>query len=319
MLDSSQCVDTVSDRERFWRMSVEMLLAILDGATYESVAVQRGLTRTGVERRITAVAVQVAVGIGIDGLNEHGVTNVHRLRQHREALVAALRAIDMQTAASVALREAPILDAATVEAGAQRIRARSQHVLEDLALYYLLFATGARPLEIARLEVPDYLLADGNVRQDSQWREATAINGRSRPLFFRSAALNQALDAYLEQRLIGGFGLGKGDAYRGLDPTSRLFLSPGGRGFEINSYGTGGQRRFSCRAILETYRKLFRYAEFKQVTALTVRHTVVDRLYARGADEGQVGMLLGIAERSAVRKLFPRRRPSLEDLTEDLV
>lgn len=55
------------------------------------------------------------------------------------------------------------------------------------------------------------------------------------------------------------------------------------------------------------------------MTALTVRHTVADRLYARGADESQVGLLLGIADRSAVREQFPRRLPSLDTLTTDLV
>jgi conjugal transfer mating pair stabilization protein TraG len=52
---------------------------------------------------------------------------------------------------------------------------------------------------------------------------------------------------------------------------------------------------------------------------LDVRHTVADRLYARGADEMQVGLLLGISERAAVREMFPRRLPTLEQLTRDLV
>ena len=46
---------------------------------------------------------------------------------------------------------------------------------------------------------------------------------------------------------------------------------------------------------------------------------MADRLYARGADEAQVGLLLGISERSAVRDMFPRRLPSLDQLTDDLV
>lgn len=80
-----------------------------------------------------------------------------------------------------------------------------------------------------------------------------------------------------------------------------------------------GQEGFCAGPSRRRTAKLFRYAGFKQVTALTVRHTVADRLYARGADESQVGLLLGIAERSAVREQFPRRLPSLDDLTRDLV
>ena len=52
---------------------------------------------------------------------------------------------------------------------------------------------------------------------------------------------------------------------------------------------------------------------------MTARYTVAERLYLRGADDSQVGLLLGIAERSAVRQRFPRRLQSLEELTKDLV
>ena len=55
------------------------------------------------------------------------------------------------------------------------------------------------------------------------------------------------------------------------------------------------------------------------LTALAARQTLADRLYSRGADEAQVGLLLGIADRSAVRERFPRRQPTLEELTKDLI
>lgn len=299
-----------------WARSVEMLRAVLDGHTYEAVAAKYGITRTAVERRIKYVAKRLAASAGIEGLNEDGAAFVRRLRIHRAAVLAAL---DLADEPPVLLHEVRILSEAEVASGAVRIRARSQHPLEDLALYYMLFATGARPLEIARLEVRDYLDAQGQVRRVSALREEVAINGRERPLLFGSARLDEAMSAYLAERALLKLGLGVGEQYRGLDPRSRLFLSPSGRGFEITPYGREGQRRFRCRAIQETYRKLFRYAEFKQVTALTVRHTVADRLYTHGADEAQVGLLLGIAERSAVREQFPRRLPSLDELTTDLV
>lgn len=216
-------------------------------------------------------------------------------------------------------RSIRILSEDEIAAGALRIRDRSHHPLEDLALYYMLFATGARPLEIARLEVQDYLDAAGGVRRVSVMREEVSITFRARPLYFRSARLDDALDEYLAERVRSGAGLGVEGGYRSLDPRSRLFLSASGKGFEITPYGENGKKRFCCRAIQETYRKLFRYTEFEHVTALTARHTVADRLYTRGADESQVGLLLGIAERSAVREQFPRRKPTLGELMIDLV
>jgi len=309
--------DIPSTSHRDWALSVKMLRAVLEDQTYESVASLHGLSRTAVERRIKSVARQVAARAGIEGLNEDGAAFVRRLRMHRFAVQAALDALDDLPPKLAG--PMPILGEEEIAAGAQRIRMRSHQPLEDLALYYMLFATAARPLEIARLEVRDYLDAEGHVRRISEVREEVAITGRARPLLFRSTRLDEAMNEYLAERVLHRQELGTEKRFRGLDPTCRLFLSPTGRGFEITPYGEDGQKRFLCRAIQETYRKLFRYAGFKQVTALTVRHTLADRLYARGADEAQVGLLLGIAERSAVRAQFPRRLPTLDDLTRDLV
>lgn len=300
-----------------WLVSVRMLHALLDGSTYEEVAAQYELSRTAVERRIKTLARNAATIAGIEGLNEDGAGFVRRLRLHRSAVLAALA--NVAGPPKQETRDRRVLGEDEVAKGGARIRVRSKQPLEDTALFYLLLATGLRPLEVARLEIGDYLNADGTVRRNSGLRAEFAINGRSRPLFFRSARLDEAMDAYLGQRIRYGLSMTGTAAYRGLVPDSRLFLSASGEGFEIKAYGVGDQRRFLCRGIQETYRKIFRYAELEKVTALTIRHTVADRLYRRGADEMQVGLLLGITERSAVREQFPRPRPSLDELTDDLI
>lgn len=297
-----------------------MLREVLAGDTYDVVAARYGITRTGVERRIKALAARIAANADIPGLNADGAAFVRRLRTHSAAVLEALSGLeDDNHPVQVLPHEVRILSEEEVAAGARRVRARSPQPIEDLALYYLMLATGARPLEIARLLVLDYLAADGAARMTSELRAELAITGRPRPLYFRSGRLNAAIDEYLARRLQLSQGIGPDDRYRGLDPQSRLFLSSSGRGFEIVAYGAQGQRRFRCRAIQETYRKIWRYADFKQFTTLAARHTVADRLYARGADEMQVGLLLGISERAAVREMFPRRLPTLDQLTDDLV
>ncbi|MCU7370012.1 site-specific integrase [Paucibacter sp. O1-1] len=303
--------------KRPWMLAVDMLRAVLEGHTYDTVAALHGITRTAVERRIKAVATHVASTTGIEGLNADGANFVRRLRLNRAAVLLALESLG--TAEPEHTRDIRLLSDEDIAAGALRIRGRSHQPLEDIALFFILLVTGARPLEIARLEVRDYLCKDGSVRYNSQIRPEVAITGRARPLFFRSTRLNDALSAYLTLRIADKQGLGTKSEYRDLDPMSRLFLSASGQGFDIRPYGSDGQKRFRCRAIQETYRKLFRYAELKSVTALTARHTVAERLYARGADESQIGVLLGIAERSAVRELFPRHPPTLDALTKDLV
>jgi hypothetical protein len=114
-------------------------------------------------------------------------------------------------------------------------------------------------------------------------------------------------------------GLGTPDRYRGLDPDSRLFLGPAGEPYQITPNGEPGQKRHVCRAVLEIYRKLFRYADIKGLSTQSARLTLMSRMYARGADEDQVGVILGIADRSAVREQLPRPKPMLAELLDEVI
>ena len=299
--------------------SVAMLRAVITGGTYETVAAEFGITRTAVERRIKAVAARLSREVGIEGLNQGGTAFVRRLREHRDAILQALERFEPAAGADPAPRTSRVVSREELDLAVRRIRGRSAQPARDVALFCLLFATGARPLEIARLTVGDYLDAQGRVRRESVLPAGASITGKARPLYFASRRLDEALELYLRERLERGHGVGQPGAWRGLDPRSPLFLTPAGEGFRIVHQGAAGRHRFLCRAILETYRKLFRYAELGGVSPLSVRHTLVARLYAQGADEEQVGTVLGISERSAVREAFPRIRPPLARLMEDVI
>ncbi|MFZ5506822.1 MAG: site-specific integrase [Pseudomonadota bacterium] len=297
--------------------AVAMLRAVIDGRTYESVAADFGITRTAVERRVKVVATRLCREVGIEGMNDGATAFVRRLRERREAILHALERFE--PAAAHVLKEDRVVSADEIARAVLRIRGRSAQPARDVALFYTLFVTGARPLEIVRLRVGDYVQADGEVRRESELPAHASISGKARPLYFASRKLDDALDAYLAERVVLGHGVTNASAYRGLDPVSPLFLSAMGEGFRITQYGAEGRRRFLCRPILETYRKLFRYAELEWATPLSIRRTVVARLYDRGADEEQVGLVLGISERSAVREQFPRVRPSMASLVHELV
>ncbi|RTL56515.1 MAG: site-specific integrase [Rhodocyclaceae bacterium] len=300
------------------RQSIEMLRAVINGETYEVAASNFGVSRTAVERRIKSVAIQLTQAVGVDGLKEEGAAFVRRLRLHRDAILVALK--DFEPRVHVGTRAARVLSVTEVAQGAVRIKGRTSRTWHDLALYHTLFATGLRPLEIARLEVRDYLLADGSVRRESELRAEAAINGKPRPLYFSNSRLDEALTAYLQERFRCGHGLKEPESYRGLDPGSRVFLSSSGEAYKIlPNNDAPGQDRHVCRALLEIYRKLFRYAELKGLSAQSARLTLISRMYERGADEDQVGVILGIGERSAVRELLPRPRPTLAEILDELV
>lgn len=300
-------------------LSILMLKDVLDGTTYEKVAKGHGVTRTAVERRIKDVARYLIQTVGIQGMTEDGVAFVARLRANRQFILDALEALD-----PIALlrprtgRVVRVYSTEEIVAAAGRIRAYSSDPLRDVALFLLLFATGLRPLEVARLQVRDYLQVDGSVRQLSELRPEASINGVARPLYFLSTRLNEVLLPYLHERRVGGMHA-LDAAYLGLKPEQPLFLAAGGLGFSITAYKHGNQQRYLCRPILETYRKIFRYAGLPGATPLAVRTTVAVRLHDRGAEDKQIGLLLGISHRSSVKRMIPRVKPSVVQLVEELI
>jgi len=88
--------------------------------------------------------------------------------------------------------------------------------------------------------------------------------------------------------------------------------------YPITPNGGEGQNRYVCRPLLEIYRKIFRQADIPGLCTQSARLTLMSRMYERGADEDQVGLVLGIADRSAVREQLPRPRPELAKVLEEL-
>lgn len=298
-------------------LSIAMLQEAIDGKTYCAIAARYGVTRTTIERRIKVAALRLFREVGIDGINEEGLAFVRRLRACKPAVTAAIEQYEPKI--SQEKRTGRILTDEDIQLSVQRTRARSHCPNRDVALLYVLLTTGARPLEIARLEVRDYLNADSSVREESVMRADVAVNRKARPLFFVSEKSRESIDSYLSERLCRGFGTVKHIDFRGLDPRSPLFLTETGTPFEIVSYGEQGQMRFLCRGILDAYRKIFRRIALPGVSALNVRRTVATRMYERGATEDQIGEMLGISEKKSVRELLPKQRQPLQSVVRRLV
>ena len=214
-----------------WARSVTLFRAVLGGESFEAVASQVGITRTAVERRVKRVALHLIQSGGVPGLHPDAAVQVGRLRDRRDDLLAALAAAKL--APSAASRAGRVLEPAEVALGAHRLRAYAGHGQHDLALYHLIFATGLRPLEVARLQVADYLTEEGQVRRASVLRAEAAINGRPRPLHFRHRRLDESMSAYLAMRHAAGHGRGQTLGWRGLAPESPLFLTCDGQPYHI--------------------------------------------------------------------------------------
>jgi integrase len=294
----------------------KMMLACLleQGATYRQAGERYGLARSTVERTVKALLLKVSREHGIAELDENGLASLTRLRQFRQPVMRAVRDFKPSDRALAATT----LNPEAIAAGASRVRARSDNASRDVALMYVLFCTGAKPIEIARLEVRDYLARHGAVREASDLRGEAAANGRSRPMYFSSARTRAAVDAYLAERERRKQGIGVDGEYRGLDPHSALFLTESGRPFPVTRRGPH-DGRLTCRLISATYRSIFQRAGWTGVTAHSARRDVARRLFEKGADEAQVGQLLGLTSRRSVRRLVGQASAPLDALVRDIV
>lgn len=297
------------------RLSIAILRAVLAGETYDVVAATYGLTRTAIEHRVKRLAKLLQRQVGIAGLNPEATGYVHKLRAFRSEVEAALARFEAGETVPAVLPQ--VLSDKDVRTMIQRAGLRSPTALRDMALIHIVLATGARPLEVARLEIADYLNLDGTVRPCSEIRASVSVNRKARPLFFRSAPVVKAIDAYLEHRLAQSERTPDTDVpYRGFAPADRLFLNDAGLPYVVHCNEVDGRPRFLCRQMLDTYRKIFKRINMHGLSALTLRRTVACRLNARGADEEQIGLILGITEKQAVRELLPRRPDMIELMTD---
>jgi integrase len=284
------------------------------GRTYREVATGLGVCHTTVERQIKALLWSVARRSPIPGVPDLDLASLAQLRLHADAVMAAVRVAPVHD-------EAPPLvdlDEAELLGGIRRIRRLSENANRDVALVLTLLCTGAKPLEIARLKVRDYVDEDGSARRESCLPEGTALHGRERPIYFDSDRTCQAIDAYLEERVRRQIGVNARASFRGLDPESALFLTAKGQPFRIRARSTSDQRP-SCPVLLETYSGIFRRAGWRGVTTQYARRLFAQRLAGKGADREQLAELLGVATDRSVKRLLERRQQPLSDLVKDLV
>jgi integrase len=292
-----------------------MLSSLLEaGHTYRAVARDFSVGHSTVERQVKALLWEVARSTPIAGVPDASLASLNQLRAHAEAVMAAVRSSE-PPAEPCKLTD---LDEAGLLGGIRRLRRLSQNASRDVALLLVLLATGAKPLEIARLKVQDYLRADGAVRGESRLRDGTAIRGRERVVFFDSERACDAVDVYLQDRLrrrLGATGLPE---FRGLDPESALFLTEGGRPFRVRSRGPEDARP-TCPVLLATYSAIFRRAGWDGVNTQHVRRLFAQRLAGKGAGRAQLGELLGVRDQRSVKRLLQRPERPLSDLVRDMV
>lgn len=296
--------------------SSAMLRAVLAGESFVSIASAHHVSPAWVEQRVKTLALALQRVVGVEGVDDDAKPGVASLRQHGEAYLEALshyqpaRRDRRMQARAVSDEELQRLIQITMRFS--RCRAR------DAALILILFATTAKPLEIARMEIRDYLRADGSVRTVSELRPEVAIGGQRRDIYFESRRAIRMLDWYLAERRQRGHGVSNEPSFRGLLPGSRLFLTDSGRPMPIHDKRCHTGEHHLCSTILHIYQRLFARAGLHGVGALSARRTAARKIAELGGSRRDIQLLLGLRNARSARKLLQQGRTPLRTMAKTL-
>jgi len=271
-------------------VSVDLLVRVLNGGAVATAARVHGLSASAADQRIKRLARHLQATVGVERVAEHTAPNPRQMRAHRAEYLEALQHYDPARPGGEAIATEGDLHLAL-----ERIALSSRQPERDAALILLLFGTGLQPAELMRLEVRDYLGADGRIRLVSSVRAELASDGRCRPLYFTNPRATAAVDRYL--------GLRSRSAtsrpfcpYRGLVASSPLLLAR----------PEPAPTPFTARTFYDTLRRILRFTGKPGLSTRSVRRYVANRLMALGADEGEIRRTLGLRNRASLKELLIR-------------
>lgn len=278
-----------------------MLRSMVAGASCEHIAADFGLTKSAVSQKIRMLANDLQQIVGVVGVEEDESPTAAMIRQHGNAY---LEALEHFVPDAVSIWHGHVIELANchLDHHIAKIAQHSRCVERDSALLRILFSTAAKPLEIARLEVQDYLDASGEVRHHSRLRADIAVNHKERPLLFCDPTLTTAIDAYLDRRRTDRMATHELTSYRGLQPDSRLFLSRTGKPMAVKRSGPGSPH-LVCKEIHEIYRRIFAHGGHSGINTAMARRLAAHRLQVNGANVEEIGAALGV-KKLAVYKLL---------------
>lgn len=200
-----------------------------------------------------------------------------------------------------------ILGSDDIDKGVACLRRCSARPRRDVAMLVMLFATGVKPVEMARMRVGDVLTPDSLIRHTARLsfpREPTAEDGgSSRLLPLTGPRVQETLRDYLAERA-AAMRHGGGAGLDGLDHAASLFLTDGGEPFRTWVRGSNGV--VFCPRIFEVLSAIFRLAGWPGVRPSVARRTFTGRLVAGGATVDEVQSLLGLRTARTARRLVAK-------------
>lgn len=272
---------------------------MLQGQTYDQIAAQFRVTKSTVSKCVTDLARDLQSVVGVIGIDEDSTPTAHIIRAHEKDYLEALEHF-VPLAKHAATTSPPIIAHTHIEQLVLHTARHSRCKQRDIALLLMLIHTGARPNEIARMTVADYIDASGR-RRSPPWLPAhAASNGIARPLLLCDATALYWLDAYLAWRVAAGYGVSDRSEYRGLQGDSSLFLSRTGE-----SFTSPWAKATSEKGLHDVLQRIFRYTNLPGLGVLGARRSVAHRLHADGCTAEEIAFYLG-TRAGTVRRLLSK-------------
>jgi integrase len=272
---------------------------MLQGQTYDRIAEQFRVTKSTVSKSVTDLARDLQSVVGVIGIDEDSAPTAHVIRAHAQDYLEALEHF-VPLAKPAGTTSPSILSEMHIDQLVLHTARHSRCKQRDIALLLMLIHTGARPNEIARLTVADYIDAAGEHRSPPRLPAGAASNGIARPLLLRDATVLYWLDAYLAWRVAAGYGVSDRSEYRGLQGDSSLFLSRTGE-----SFTSPCGKATSEKGLHDVLQRIFRYANLPGVSVLGARRSVAHRLQADGCTPEEIAFYLG-TRAGTVRRLLSK-------------
>lgn len=272
---------------------------MLEGQTYDQIAARFRVTKSTVSKSVADLARDLQSVVGVIGIDEDSAPTAHVIRAHAHDYLEALEHF-VPLAKPAATTSPPIISNIHIDQLVLHTARHSRCKQRDIALLLMLIHTGARPSEIARMTVADYIDASGR-RRSPPWLPAhAASNGIARPLLLWDATALYWLDAYLAWRVAAGYGVSDRSAYRALQGDSSLFLSRTGE-----SFTSPCAKASSEKGLHDVLQRIFRYANLPGLGVLGARRSVAHRLHADGCTAKEIAFYLG-ARAGTVRRLLSK-------------
>lgn len=247
--------------------SIRTLKAVLNGQTYDAVAKTSNMTRSAVEQRVKGLARELHAIVGVEGIDEDETPTVLTMRSNKVSYLDALRHYQPERAERMRARNCMVTEQ-ELDLAIKKIRQIGNCGNRDIVLSLVLFSTAAKPLEIGRLEVRDYLRMNQSVKSR---RCGPKLRSAARP--GQALILRKHKSQCRYRRIPAKAGATQarraGIKQVPSDPISRLFLTDEGNGMPIKIKERGNRRHHLCGVIQNICRKIFVRTGLRGVTALS--------------------------------------------------